>query len=94
VVFEPPYGNKAISRRDTKPVRATDRGGNRTLRWYADGGKLYWIAAGREGTRLRVTEDGDTWRPIAFPKNAGVPTDVTRYLRTDRPHAGHHDRLR
>ena len=26
-----------------------------------------------------MTEDGDAWRSIAFPKNAGVPTDVTRF---------------
>lgn len=79
VVFEPPYGTRTITRRDVHPVRATDHGGNRTLRWYVDDGKLYWIATSREGTKLRVTEDGDAWRDIAFPKNAGVPTAVTRF---------------
>jgi hypothetical protein len=79
VVFEPAYGTTTITHRDVKPVRATDHGGQRTLRWYVDDGKLYWIAQSREGTRLRVTEDGNTWRAITFPKNAGAPTDVTRF---------------
>ncbi|APR87161.1 hypothetical protein A7982_12510 [Minicystis rosea] len=79
VVFDTPHGNKTISQHDVKPVRVTDHGGHHTIRWYADGGKLYWIAQGREGTKLRVTEDGDTWRAITFPKNAGAPTDVTRF---------------
>jgi hypothetical protein len=79
VVFEPPYGSKEITQRDTHPVRATDDGGHMTLRWYVDQGKLYWIAMGRDGTRLRVTEDGDAWKDVSFPKNAGVPTDVTRF---------------
>lgn len=79
VVFAPPAGSKTLTHDDMKPMRVTERGASRTLRWYADDGKLYWIAVSREGTRLRVTEDGDSWRTIAFPKNAGVPTDVTRF---------------
>jgi hypothetical protein len=79
VVFEPAYGSKTIAHRDVKPVRATDDGHQRTLRWYADDGKLWWIAQNRNGAALRVTEDGDAWRQIYFPKNAGAPTDVTRF---------------
>jgi hypothetical protein len=79
VVFEPAYGTQVITHRDVHPVHATDGGTARTLRWYADDGKLYWIAIGRDGTKLRVTEDGDTWRVVTFPKNAGAPTDVTRF---------------
>ena len=62
-----------------RPVQATEEGRHRTLRWYADAGKLYWIAQTRRGARLRVTEDGDHWRAVAFPRNAGFPTDVTRF---------------
>ncbi len=79
VVVEPPLYGKVITQRDVHPVRATKVGGNRTLRWYADDGKLYWIARSREGARLRVTEDGETWRTIEFPRLAGAPTDVTRF---------------
>jgi hypothetical protein len=60
-------------------VRVTDKGTARTLRWYADDGKLYWIAWGRDGVKLRVTADGDTWRAVTFPASAGRPADVTRY---------------
>ncbi|MBI5512780.1 MAG: hypothetical protein HY909_03380 [Deltaproteobacteria bacterium] len=28
---------------------------------------------------LRVTDDGDTWRAIVFPPEAGAPTDITRW---------------
>ena len=79
VVVEPPLEGKVITQRDVHPVRATEVGGNRTLRWYVDDGKLYWIARSREGARLRVTEDGETWRTIDFPRLAGAPTDVTRF---------------
>jgi hypothetical protein len=79
VVFNPAPGARTITHRDMHPVRATDRGGHRTLRWYADGGKLYWIAVNREGTTLRVTEDGTSWRAVALPRFAGQPTDITRF---------------
>jgi hypothetical protein len=29
--------------------------------------------------RLRVTEDGDEWREIELPADAGRPTDVVRF---------------
>ena len=80
VVFRPLHQGAPLTQSDVEPVRATDRGGHRTVRWYADGqGKLYWIAMGREGTRLRVTEDGEAWREIPMPRHAGAPTDVIRF---------------
>src|SRR5262249_33459229 len=33
-----------LEQRDLHAVRVTPRGGSITLRWYADRGKLYWIA--------------------------------------------------
>jgi hypothetical protein len=79
VYFTPPPGAKVIRQEDVHAARVTRWGAAQTLRWYADGGKLYWIAWSREGTFLRVTEDGDTFRTIALPKFAGRPTDVTRF---------------
>jgi hypothetical protein len=29
--------------------------------------------------RLRVTDDGDTWREISLPPEAGRPSDITRF---------------
>jgi hypothetical protein len=79
VYFDPPASEPRITQKYVHPVRVTEKGGARTLRWYADGGKLYWIARDRGGVRLRVSEDGDTWRLVSFPRNAGSPGDVTRY---------------
>lgn len=79
VVFNPPFGTKQIAPTDVQAVRATARGHQRTQRWYVDSGKLYWIAISRWGTALRVTDDGETWREIAFPSRFGAPTDVTRF---------------
>ena len=79
VVFDPPAGTSVIERKDVHPTRATQTGGSNTLRWFADGGRLYWIAMSREGTFLRVTQDGEDWKVISFPKFAGRPSDVTRF---------------
>jgi hypothetical protein len=79
VYFDPPKDAPKITHDDMHEVRVTDKGTARTLRWYADDGKLYWIASARDGVKLRVTEDGDTWRVISFPKGAGRPADVTRF---------------
>ena len=49
------------------------------VRWLADRGRLYWIAWGRDGVRLRVTSDGDTWNAIDLPDGVGSPTDVRRF---------------
>jgi len=59
-------------------------GSAQTLRWYADAqpgkaARLYWISAAPDGVRLRVTEDGDAWRIVALPGEAGRPTDVARF---------------
>lgn len=79
VMFDPAPGSTRIAPEDAHPMKATPRGGQRTLRWYADGGKLYWIAQSAEGARLRVSDDGARFRPVVFPRNAGAPTDVTRF---------------
>ena len=67
-----------LEQRDLHPIRVTARGGSNTLRWYADRGKLYWIAWSGGRVVLRATDDGDSWREIALPPEAGMPTDVTR----------------
>jgi len=59
-------------------VRVAPGGGSYTLRWYADRGKLYWIAWSGGRVVLRVTADGDSWRELSLPAEAGSPTDVTR----------------
>jgi hypothetical protein len=78
VVFDPPRFS-SITRDHVRGVKVTSTGTARTLRWYADDGKLYWIAWSREGVRLRVTEDGERWRVVPLPKNAGRPADITRF---------------
>ncbi len=67
-----------LEQRDVHPMRVTDGGGAATLRWYADRGKLYWIAWTGGRVVLRVTEDGDSWREVMLPPEAGMATDVTR----------------
>ncbi len=80
VVFDPPEGASAIRHEDVHGKRVTETGAAQTLRWYADGGRLYWITLSRRGDgALRVTEDGETWRRIDLPAGAGRPTDITRY---------------
>jgi hypothetical protein len=78
VYFAPPPERRTLERGDAHPVRVTDRGATHTLRWFADRGRLYWIAWSRDGVRLRVTDDGDAWTPIATPPEAGAPTDIRR----------------
>jgi len=82
VVFAPPPDAPAITREHVRPSRVV--GTAETLRWYADTAvngtpRLFWITAARDGVRLRVTYDGDTWEPIDLPAGAGRPTDVTRF---------------
>ncbi|HYQ29559.1 MAG TPA: hypothetical protein VER04_20145 [Polyangiaceae bacterium] len=79
VYFAPPRERAAIAQEDLHAVRVTEAGTAQTLRWYADGGKLYWIAWNRAGVALRVSLDGDTWRAIALPTDVGVPTDIVRF---------------
>ena len=81
-----------ITQEGAHPTRVTDYGTAQTLRWYADPGpaaraahlggraeRLFWIAFDRSGVALRVTEDGDTWRVVPLPPDAGRPTDIVRF---------------
>ncbi len=80
VYFAPSAGAAAITRDDAHAISVSSTNGTLTLRWYADRGRLYWIAWHRGvGVALRVTDDGDHWREIALPPTAGAPTDVVRY---------------
>lgn len=80
VVFAPAAESTAIRREDAHPGRVTPNGAALTLRWYADGARLYWITLERGGTAtLRVTSDGSTWTAIDLPVDAGRPTDITRF---------------
>lgn len=61
-------------------TRVTPDGGAETLRWYTDRGALYWITIDKDGSgHLRTTRDGETWRAIELPQNAGRPADVIRF---------------
>jgi hypothetical protein len=80
VVFAPGKDAAVIGHDDAHGVRVSDRGASLTLRWFASAGKLWWIAIDRGmGSVLRVTDDGDTWRVVPLPAEAGEPTDVVRY---------------
>ena len=79
VYFAPPRERASIVEEDLHAVRVTEAGTAQTLRWYADGSALYWIAWNREGVALRVSLDGDSWRVIALPTGVGVPTDIVRF---------------
>lgn len=62
------------------PKRVTPHGGTQTLRWYADRGTLYWIGVDRGGQGvLRATHDGETWRDLPVPTDAGAPADIVRF---------------
>jgi hypothetical protein len=78
VYFAPEPGTPRVVQGDLRPVRVSPNGGSYTLRWYTDRGKLYWIAWGTSGARLRVSDDGDTWHDIALPVDVGAPTDIIR----------------
>jgi len=78
VYFAPPRDRDWITEADLHAARVTETGTAQTLRWYADSGKLYWIAWNREGVALRVTSDGDAWSVVTLPSDLGVPTDVLR----------------
>jgi hypothetical protein len=80
VVFSPPADSSVITHADVHPRRVTVAGASQTLRWYTDRGRLYWISMSRSGAgALRVSDDGDTWKDIALPDDAGRPTDITRF---------------
>jgi hypothetical protein len=80
VVFSPQSEAKTIDRESERVVRVTRAGSAMTLRWYADGGRLWWIALERDGdVVLRVTGDGHAWSEVSLPAEAGRPTDLTRF---------------
>lgn len=78
VVLSPPRDATALLPEHARAVQVTASGGAHTLRWYADGGRLYWITIGADGGELRVTEDGDRWSKLALPPDVGRPTDLVR----------------
>lgn len=78
VVIAPPREATTFSEADATPRQVTTGGGAHTLRWYADAGRLYWLTIGSEGVALRVTEDGDHFRLLNLPPEAGNPADVLR----------------
>jgi hypothetical protein len=80
VVFDPAKDATTITHDDAQGVSVSGMPGTGTLRWFADAGRLFWIAMQRDGdVVLRVTRDGDDWTRIAFPLDAGRPTDVARF---------------
>lgn len=79
VYFSPERSRTTVAQDDLRAARVTTAGTAQTLRWYADRGKLYWIAWNREGVSLRVTSDGDTWQPIRLPAELGPPSDIVRF---------------
>jgi hypothetical protein len=79
VVVEPPSGVTEIAQEQLRAVRVTEGGAAQTVRWYTDRNRLYWIAWGHDGVRLRVTDDGDRWTTIPLPGGIGAPTDVVRF---------------
>jgi len=83
VYFAPSPDAPTLAREDVHAVRVTPSGAGGTLRWWVDTHatphRLYWIAWGSDGIRLRVTTDGDHWTVVPMPDGAGRPTDITRY---------------
>ena len=80
VVFAGHAADQPLSRDDARGVRVTRAGGALTLRWVADGGRLWWIALERDGAvTLRVSRDGQAWHDVDLPAGAGRPSDVVRF---------------
>lgn len=80
VVMDAPPGATSLAQGQLRAQRVTPAGASLTLRWYADGGTLYWIAWERHrGARLWRTLDGDHWTEFGLPPGAGAPTDITRW---------------
>jgi hypothetical protein len=85
VVFTPSKDHDVFAQDDLRVFalpNADMDGGTMTLRWYTSRGKLYWIGFARRygirSAKLRVSDDGQTWREIALPEDLGRPTDVKR----------------
>jgi hypothetical protein len=80
VVGDPPKDAEVIAQDDLHGVRVTKSGATQTLRWFADRGKLYWVALEKDGAGvLRVTSDGDAWEEVKLPEEGGRPTDIQRF---------------
>lgn len=80
VVLRPAPGRDVLEESDARGARVTELGAAFTLRWYADGGALYWLAGTRDGdVQLRRTVDGAAWTEVQLPAELGRPTDVKRY---------------
>ena len=74
VFFDPPRGAMSIGHADAHPVNVSGLQGTNTLRWYADAGRLFWIAWQRDGdVVLRVTTDGDHWTRVALLTGGRTP---------------------
>jgi hypothetical protein len=78
VVIAPPRDAVTFSNADARAVKVTPAGGAHTLRWFADRGRLYWLAIGHGGVTLYVSEDGEHFRALALPPDAGAPSDLLR----------------
>ncbi|HMA95942.1 MAG TPA: hypothetical protein VKP30_24810, partial [Polyangiaceae bacterium] len=72
VIVSPPREAQSLAQEHLHPVRATPGGAAQTIRWYADQNRLYWIAWGHDGVHLRVTDDGDRWKLVELPLDAGA----------------------
>jgi hypothetical protein len=81
LVFAPPADATTLAREHVTPVKITPGGAAGTVRWWVDtrAKRLYWIAWARDGVKLRATTDGDTWKHLPLPAEAGHPTDITRF---------------
>ena len=62
VVVAPAPGQSELRQQDLHPVRVTTHGAAQTVRWFTDRNRLYWIAWGRDGVRLRMTMMGTIGR--------------------------------
>jgi hypothetical protein len=78
VVIAPAREASSISASDARAVQLTAHGGAHTLRWYTDRAELYWLSIGPEGGALRVSDDGERFRALPLPPEAGNPSDVLR----------------
>jgi hypothetical protein len=79
LIIAPPRDAVTFSSSDARAVQVTPTGGAHTLRWYADRGRLFWITiGGGSGTALWASDDGEQFRRLPLPPDAGAPSDVLR----------------
>lgn len=80
VVIAPPVGVTTLAQEHVRALRVTPHGGALTLRWFADRGRLFWIAREQTGhVALRVSDDGESFREIPFADPNERPSDIVRY---------------